>query len=160
MNEEAKVNIARAICREVAELPDRNSPDNWPDAMLVTAPELEVIVIAALAAEPHTATEEAVRKAIQHSANLLGSTARAGFAQPRERRPPKYDSEDRGDLFDYPGRLYEHYKGGYYVFLGHSLLEADKTPMTTYISLKDGQYWTRPTAEFREKFKRVLDVEL
>lgn len=32
----------------VAELPDRTSPDDWPDAMLVTASELRGILEAAL----------------------------------------------------------------------------------------------------------------
>lgn len=36
--------IAALICRDVAELPDRTSPDDWPDAMLVTAEELQDIV--------------------------------------------------------------------------------------------------------------------
>lgn len=41
---------AELIVREVAELPDRNSPEDWPEAMLVTADELRAIVIAAIAA--------------------------------------------------------------------------------------------------------------
>lgn len=32
------------VVQRVAELPDRTSPDDWPDAMLVTADELRVIV--------------------------------------------------------------------------------------------------------------------
>lgn len=32
------------IVGAVAELPDRTSPDDWPDAMLVTACELRAIV--------------------------------------------------------------------------------------------------------------------
>ena len=32
------------IARDVAELPDRNSPEDWPDAMLVTGVELQHIV--------------------------------------------------------------------------------------------------------------------
>lgn len=36
--------IATAVCRDVAELPDRNSPQDWPIAMLVTADELHQIV--------------------------------------------------------------------------------------------------------------------
>ena len=41
--------IASAIQR-VAELPDRTSPDDWPEAMLVTADELRVILADALEA--------------------------------------------------------------------------------------------------------------
>lgn len=40
--------IADEIVREVAELPDRSSPDYAPDMMLVTANELRAIVLAAL----------------------------------------------------------------------------------------------------------------
>lgn len=43
--------IATTVCREVAELPDRDSPPNWPQAMLVTAEELRGIVLQALATE-------------------------------------------------------------------------------------------------------------
>lgn len=35
-----------AIIRDVAELPDRTSPEDWPDAMLVTADELRAILLA------------------------------------------------------------------------------------------------------------------
>ena len=37
--------LAVAVCRDVAELPDRNSPEDWPEAMLVTANELEEIIL-------------------------------------------------------------------------------------------------------------------
>lgn len=40
--------LVENIVREVAELPDRTSPDDWPEAMLVTAAELSAIVAAAL----------------------------------------------------------------------------------------------------------------
>ena len=33
-----------AVLRDVAELPDRNSPDDWPDALIVTGEELEIIL--------------------------------------------------------------------------------------------------------------------
>ncbi len=36
--------IATAVCQGVAELPDRNSPEDWPEAMLVTDEELHMIV--------------------------------------------------------------------------------------------------------------------
>lgn len=42
--------VAEKIVRDVAELPDRDSPDDWPEAMLVTSDELAAIVLAALAA--------------------------------------------------------------------------------------------------------------
>lgn len=37
--------IATAVVKRVAELPDRSSPDNWPEAMLVTSEELHRIII-------------------------------------------------------------------------------------------------------------------
>lgn len=40
--------LADAIVREVAELPDRDSPADWPAAMLVTSDELRGIVLAAM----------------------------------------------------------------------------------------------------------------
>lgn len=40
--------IVANILREVAELPDRTSPENAPDMMLVSADELRAIVLAAL----------------------------------------------------------------------------------------------------------------
>jgi hypothetical protein len=43
------VQVADRICRDVAELPDRNSPEDWPEAMLVTHDELQAIVRAAMA---------------------------------------------------------------------------------------------------------------
>jgi hypothetical protein len=45
---EAKA-LADAICLDVAELPDRSSPEDWPEAMLVTAAELMEIVVRNLA---------------------------------------------------------------------------------------------------------------
>lgn len=48
-NERPKVGeIADRVTRDVAELPDRTSPDEWPEAMLVTEKELRAIVIRAL----------------------------------------------------------------------------------------------------------------
>ena len=41
--------IARHVCRSVAEIGDRNSPEGQPDMMLVTADELFAIVIEAFA---------------------------------------------------------------------------------------------------------------
>jgi hypothetical protein len=39
-----KPEIINAICKDICELPDRSSPDDWPDAMLVTAEELTLIL--------------------------------------------------------------------------------------------------------------------
>lgn len=40
--------LAQQVVQDVAELPDRTSPDDWPEAMLVTSEELRSIVSAAL----------------------------------------------------------------------------------------------------------------
>lgn len=40
--------VAARVVQDVAELPDRTSPDDWPEAMLVTADELTAIVERAL----------------------------------------------------------------------------------------------------------------
>lgn len=47
--------LAERICTDVAELGDRNSPADWPEAMLVTRAELHTIVIAALSEEQRPA---------------------------------------------------------------------------------------------------------
>lgn len=44
--------FADAVCLRVAELPNRTSPDDWPEAMLVTANELELIIVNLLSLEP------------------------------------------------------------------------------------------------------------
>ncbi len=40
--------IAESICQTIAEIPDRSSPDDDPDMMLVTSDELHTIVVCAL----------------------------------------------------------------------------------------------------------------
>ncbi len=42
--------FATAVCQRVAELPDRDSPEDWPEAMLVTHDELHMIVREAIIA--------------------------------------------------------------------------------------------------------------
>lgn len=37
--------VADLIVRDVAELPDRTSPDDWPEAMLVTGEELHALIV-------------------------------------------------------------------------------------------------------------------
>ena len=37
--------VADEIVQAVSELPDRSSPDDWPEAMIVTSDELRDIVI-------------------------------------------------------------------------------------------------------------------
>ena len=44
-NEQRASELANEISRDVAELPDRTSPDDWPEAMLVTGEELHSLII-------------------------------------------------------------------------------------------------------------------
>lgn len=37
--------LVGSVVRQVAELPDRNSPEDWPEAMIVTGAELEEIIL-------------------------------------------------------------------------------------------------------------------
>lgn len=56
------------VLRDVAELPDRNSPEDWPEAMLVTCAELRQIIVAHAPAEPVNARLlEALKKCISAS---------------------------------------------------------------------------------------------
>lgn len=48
---------AQQVVQQVQELPDRTSPDDWPDAMLVTSDELAKIVTEAI-----SQAEEAARR--------------------------------------------------------------------------------------------------
>lgn len=41
--------VIAEIVRRVSELPDRTSPDDWPEAMLVTGDELQQVITAVLA---------------------------------------------------------------------------------------------------------------
>jgi hypothetical protein len=56
------IEIAERIAKDVAELSDRTSPDDWPEAMLVTADELILICERniSLALKPETGTENAL----------------------------------------------------------------------------------------------------
>ncbi|WP_230680954.1 hypothetical protein [Paracidovorax cattleyae] len=72
--EEDADGIALDVCRQVAELPDRNSPEHWPQAMLVTADELHMIVREAIAATP---TKEAELRAELARLNAIINTPQA-----------------------------------------------------------------------------------
>lgn len=47
-----RADIVNDVIQAVAELPDRTSPEDWPDAMLVTADELRAILLDRLSLEP------------------------------------------------------------------------------------------------------------
>lgn len=59
--EEARRLLADRIVQDVAELPDRTSPDDWPEAMLVTSDELRQIISDELATP---ASPDALRELI------------------------------------------------------------------------------------------------
>lgn len=59
--------IAAAVCQRVAELDDRSSPADWPEAMLVTQDELQTILFEELAAALPAAPAKAA-DALQRSA--------------------------------------------------------------------------------------------
>ena len=74
-------NIAVRVCRSVAELPDRDSPEGWPEAMLVTHEELHAIVLGALnddqpttAATPDEATEYAYENVLNTAKGAIKGT--------------------------------------------------------------------------------------
>lgn len=66
MNNEA---LVQKIVRDVAELPDRTSPEDWPEAMLVTSKELAGIIRKALSATQPT------EKAANHIASCAQSAS-------------------------------------------------------------------------------------
>lgn len=47
-----RAEIIEGVIRDVAELPDRTSPEDWPEAMMVTADELRSILLARLSMAP------------------------------------------------------------------------------------------------------------
>lgn len=50
--------VIEEIIRDVAELPDRDSPKDWPEAMLVTSEELQLILERNLEPAPPEAEQE------------------------------------------------------------------------------------------------------
>lgn len=86
MINQAHTELAARVCREVAELPDRNSPEDWPEAMLVTHDELRAIVLAALRAsspaEPAPQFDHAALYRAMHLASMLaGSVGMSNVAE-------------------------------------------------------------------------------
>ena len=64
------------VLRDVAELPDRNSPEDWPEAMLVTGAELRQIIITHAPAEPVNARLlEALSALLDDIEALIGESA-------------------------------------------------------------------------------------
>lgn len=56
--------------------------------------------------------------------------------------------------------IWQHIKtGGLYTILGEALIEDGPIPATIYRSLRDGQVWARPTAEFMDGRFRNLAVD-
>lgn len=60
---------AAKLVRDIAELPDRSSPEDWPEALLVTADELIPMLVAAfeevaMAASPPRSLPTRVEKSV------------------------------------------------------------------------------------------------
>ena len=82
MRETTPDRIADIICLNVAELPDRTSPEDWPEAMLVTQAELQGIVTDALSdllADREQAAQEIQRLQVEGIRKLIMGTVK-GFA--------------------------------------------------------------------------------
>lgn len=63
------------IIQQVAELPDRTSPDDWPEAMLVTADELRRIIVDALNAEgPRAEAAELTARLFEECTQIEGAS--------------------------------------------------------------------------------------
>lgn len=54
-------------------------------------------------------------------------------------------------------KIYRHYKGGEYTFLGIAKLESDLTDMAIYKKayVDDNTVFVRPLEEFKKKFKPI-----
>jgi len=67
--------IAENVCQRVAELPDRDSPADWPEAMLVTGPELIDVVTCEITQALASAPQAPAAPAMDALALAMGSTA-------------------------------------------------------------------------------------
>jgi hypothetical protein len=63
-DEQTAMQIGVDIAVAISELPDRTSPDDWPEAMLVTASELSAIVEPIIATALADARERALGEAV------------------------------------------------------------------------------------------------
>ena len=96
--------LADLICRDVAELPDRTSPDDWPEAMLVTAEELHLIVTDHLTALASPTFAAGVEAAVSEFRDALAATP---FLQDRLAKGQQFnayesaDNEDEEDPLDW-----------------------------------------------------------
>ncbi len=82
------------VLRDVAELPDRNSPEDWPEAMLVTGDELRQIIVTHAPAEPVNARLlEALQGLLLFPNNPREKRkARAAIAEAEAQRQTDYSS--------------------------------------------------------------------
>lgn len=61
--------LADEFVRDVCELPDRTSPEDWPEAMLITGEELHEMLLAFARSVAADAREEALREAVAAAEN-------------------------------------------------------------------------------------------
>ena len=64
---------ATAVVRRVAGLGDRNSPDDWPEAMLVTGKELHLIVSSELAEDDLLSRVRTLEAALREIQDFTGA---------------------------------------------------------------------------------------
>lgn len=157
--------IIDEIVVNVAELPDRNSPDDWPDAMLVTGEELTEIIEAALegyaivpadqASQPPADADDiawdARIKALEDAAQAADKCVTAREAAVKIRGMKGFGvGEHASQPQEHP--THQHYKGGLYRKLIEGRRESDLCPMVAYRALVDGTVWFRTLDEFERKF--------
>lgn len=92
--------IAYAVAQRVAELSDRTSPDDWPEAMVVTAEELIFIVADEVASRIHRRPDE------EPLAAMSGTSNEDASLTPQE-SPPQAEEASEATLppQDASGRL-------------------------------------------------------
>jgi hypothetical protein len=98
--------LATVICREVAELPDRNSPEGWPEAMLVTHDELRGIILAALATHPEPADIDKMSALMPYGVTHTLPPMTIGMGQLRRAVECMADAEHVDFQFSYPARIW------------------------------------------------------
>ncbi len=113
--------IADQVCLSVAELPDRDSPADWPQAMLVTSDELRNIVLNAINYAAQAVEAQAAPNSEQHGWQTIETAPKDQlvmvYTPPTIHDYPdsvniRFDHIDSGIADDYwheHGEHYEHY---------------------------------------------------
>jgi hypothetical protein len=88
--------IADRVVQGVAELPDRTSPDDWPEAMLVTAEELRALVSEAAADLLASSAREIERMTNDDQSRQRTPDVPGATGSPRSPQPEGSDRESCG----------------------------------------------------------------